>query len=150
MVVLVSAGMLGEIRQFAASARDHTYTRIATVGAVDGNLDPILDGWGHQLTQPGTPQPGRPCKYVVLETIARDERGTVLTRTPQLWLGPDDDLAPGDQVADVGLPGGPVLLASATVRSIEPGANVDGGLVERVASLDGAESVVEPPGVSGP
>jgi hypothetical protein len=139
--------MLGEMRRFEAAAQDHTYTRAPTVGLTDGNGDPLLDDWGHQLTETAPGEEGVACKLAIAESVARDDRGTVITRTPALWIAHDDPLQPGDLVLDVRASDGRLLLASAAVLRVEPAANQgQGGVLSVLAELAGAETVVQPPG----
>lgn len=142
---LTTPGMITQLRHLygGKGALDETYTRVPIVPVVDGLLAPVLDDWGQQETEPGTPVTALACKLRTIETYSRDDRGAMLVRRPMLWVEHDDPLTRGDLVTDVRDGEGRLLLARAAVIRVEA-TPVGVGTVTTAVELEGAEAIPLP------
>jgi hypothetical protein len=143
MPVLVTRGMVEQLRLLFGAALDERYTRVPLVAVLDGQSQPLLDDWGQQVTEPGVPVAGLACKLRLVETVSHDDRGAFLLRQPTLWVRHDDPLAVGDSVQDVRDGEGRLLLSRAAVVRVEA-TPVGPGTVTTAAELEGAEAIPLP------
>lgn len=145
--VLVSRGMLTEIRVLFGAALTYTYTRVPTVQPIDPETDlPAVDDWGLAVSQPGVPVAGQPCMLQSADQAQDTDSGPLVVRRTLLWARHDDPIKVGDQVQDVTDQDGRVLLDWATVRTVAASPDTPAAATVLCELAVAESSPVPPPG----
>lgn len=106
----------------------HSYRKSRPQPVLDQGGLPVLDEWNQPTFEPGPIVGPLRCLYEARSRQVVDSSGRRVIVEPTLWIDNSDDLQPGDQVEDVTDRSGHVLLASATIDTVDPLAE-PGGLV---------------------
>lgn len=133
---LISARLPASVRAAIRPLLTHTYSRVVITPSE------TLDAWDNPLESAAseTATTGLPCVYLASRRLRTTEAGSMMVDVSTLTVPHDDPIAVGDRVEDVTDRDGTVLVAAATVDSLDPTAEA-GASVMKVLVLSGLRTV---------
>lgn len=133
---MFSSRFADKVARVSRAFLQHRCTLVTHEPILDEEDNPVIDDEGHP-TYSEVSTENIHCLFLWKEVNTTDERGTVIEKTPELYLESNQTVHEGDIVQNVTSRRGTVLLASAKINTIDTTA--EGGSESlKVCQLEGA------------